>query len=367
MARFCLPGMMLALGVAAAFGQETANAALQTAGVCARCHVNAVLEWEMSAHARVGNSCSGCHGVSKGHVADERNNVPPDRIPRGAGAASLCMSCHQMGCPQSQAREACQNCHHVHALVDPRKPVANRVVNDGATEAHRRAMETGEQAAARQDWRSAAVAFREAALLRPDSRALQRLSLSLRRLSPELPGFRPLSAAIHPELGLPLEVEVIGTGIRMILVPGGDVDLGDDDSPALRPAHTVAVATFYIARNPEARKASWREAVVLAEKMNRSIAGGGFRLASEPELVLALQDSRTVRAAGEWCSSLFWPYPYAANDGREDRAEIGPRVRLTPRGRRSGDTNSRAAFRFARSVPPPDVEKFIDPPGKRTP
>ena len=62
---------------------------LTKAGVCARCHVLSVFEWGVSRHVEEGTTCKRCHGQSKAHVANERNEVPPDRLPRGADIADL--------------------------------------------------------------------------------------------------------------------------------------------------------------------------------------------------------------------------------------------------------------------------------------
>lgn len=369
MARIWLLGM-IAMGASGELrAQDAGNrTALQAAGVCARCHVNAVLEWEISGHARAGNSCSGCHGASKGHVADERNNVRPDRIPRGAAVASLCRSCHPSGCPSTRATEGCQTCHHIHALVDPRKPARSTLPEGDATIAQfLQSMQNGEQSLANRDWRSAAVAFRQAAQLRPDSTALQRLNFSLRKLSPELPGFRSATTATHPDLGLPLEVEVVGIGTKMRLVADGDVDLGDDSIAALRPAHTVAVAPFYVSPNPEHREATWPEAIASIERLNRSIPGGGFRLPTEPELILARRNFKTSFDIVEWSSSLFWPYPYDADDGRENLGAKGTRLQIVADRRQAGESHVHATYRLARSVPAPPPLKATAPPKKRTP
>src|SRR5437016_4948303 len=61
-----------------------AQADFKAAGVCARCHVVSVLEWSISRHVAAKTTCQKCHGPSKEHVANERNEVKPDRLPRGA-------------------------------------------------------------------------------------------------------------------------------------------------------------------------------------------------------------------------------------------------------------------------------------------
>ena len=72
------------------------------AGVCARCHVNVVLEWGISVHYEEEKNCQDCHGRSKAHVENERNEVKPDRIPRGEQIAGLCARCHEEGCPETE-------------------------------------------------------------------------------------------------------------------------------------------------------------------------------------------------------------------------------------------------------------------------
>src|SRR5690242_2494217 len=108
-------------GAESSEGQSPARPEFKAAGVCARCHVVSVLEWGISRHVAAGTSCQKCHGPSKGHVANERNEVKPDRLPRGAQIARMCMGCHEAGCPRTQQTVSCQNCHHVHALINPAK------------------------------------------------------------------------------------------------------------------------------------------------------------------------------------------------------------------------------------------------------
>ncbi len=146
----------------------------------------------------------------------------------------------------------------------------------------------------------------------------------------------------------------------MVLVPGGEIDLGSEEFPHAKPVHTVKVAPFYLARravtqaewkalmgsNPSARqgekypnadslpveRVSWNDAQAFVRKLNARVPGGGFRLPTEAEWEYA------ARAAGrlglinlpgsgwEWCSSLDRPYPYDATDGREDPNAAGMRV-----------------------------------------
>src|SRR5439155_5258770 len=102
-------------------GQGRVQPEFKAAGVCARCHVVSVLEWGISKHVAAKTTCQKCHGPSKEHVANERNEVKPDRLPRGAQIAKTCTNCHDAGCPKTQPTVSCQKCHHVHALIDSAK------------------------------------------------------------------------------------------------------------------------------------------------------------------------------------------------------------------------------------------------------
>ena len=105
--------------VSSTAGSELIRPEFADAGVCARCHVNIVLEWGISTHKEVGTACQECHGASDGHIENERNEVKPDRIPRGPQIATLCATCHEDGCPSTSKTADCQSCHHVHALSSP--------------------------------------------------------------------------------------------------------------------------------------------------------------------------------------------------------------------------------------------------------
>jgi len=122
MGRVVILAILLSTGLSSAWSQSQIDQQLKEAGVCARCHVVSVMEWGMSGHRKAATDCVACHGSSRGHVADERDNVKPDRIPRGAAIAALCATCHKAGCPQARKTGDCQTCHHVHALFDPNKP-----------------------------------------------------------------------------------------------------------------------------------------------------------------------------------------------------------------------------------------------------
>lgn len=82
MARLMLSLTLLLAAILAAAQDEH----FKKAGACGRCHVISVVEWGISRHAAVTTDCVACHGTSEGHVIDERNNIKPERIPRGAAS-----------------------------------------------------------------------------------------------------------------------------------------------------------------------------------------------------------------------------------------------------------------------------------------
>jgi sulfatase-modifying factor enzyme 1 len=293
----------------------------QQAGVCSRCHVVSVLEWGISKHRRAGTDCRRCHGASAAHVANERNELPPDRLPREGAIAGLCLSCHAPGCPKTKRTAACQTCHHPHALVDP-----NQTGQAGGP-SHQPAP------------KPATVVARNAVQ----------------------PGFTAT--------GRDREVLVTGLDIPMVLVPAGEFDMGSDL------VHTVRVPAFYLGKfevtqaqwravmgtNPSAvlgddlpvERVSWVDAQALVSKLNERVPGGGFRLPTEAEWEYACQgcapgwsrDNSSFRPqpvggkpanrwgihdllgnVWEWCSSLARDYPYDPADGRESRTAPGLRV-----------------------------------------
>jgi formylglycine-generating enzyme required for sulfatase activity len=380
-----MAGIVLFLFSLTSAAQNPEDQQFKEAGACARCHVISVVEWGMSGHRKAGINCVACHGASQGHVADERNNVKPEHLPHGAAVAAMCAGCHKSGCPKTRQAVSCQTCHHIHALVDPKKPAM-------ATDEHRDEMSArwerfsnlvrqGEELVKAEDWRAAYAAFRQALEQRPgDRHATERLRMCQQRMNPSFPGFEIIGKEFDPQTGLPRQVRVAPWGILMVLVPSGEFEMGSERLSAAKPVHTVRVGAFYLGQyeltqaewksllgsNPSAHQGreypdsdrmpveqvSWEDCQLLIRKLNEGVAGAGFRLPTEAEWEYAagagdgageaveLSAPRPVGKGQpnklglfdmlgnvwEWCSSLYRPYPYVAADGREEADAPGLRV-----------------------------------------
>ncbi len=287
-----------------------AQAQIGQAGVCGRCHVVSVLEWSISKHSKVGTNCQACHGTSQGHVKNERNEVEPDRIPHGAAIAGLCERCHTAGCPKTAQKSGCETCHHVHALVSPKQ--AQTAEDPEVAKLYARwdqfqgKMKAGDNALEQHNWGAARESFQAALGLIPgNAQASAKLELCDRRLHPSLPGFEIEGTQFDPASGLPKEVKVAGLGISMVLVPGGEGDIGSDNLAGSQPVNTVRVGAFYLGKyevtqaqwkalmgtNPSVHqgddlpveRVSWSDCQAFLQKLNERIPGRGFRLPTEAE------------------------------------------------------------------------------------
>lgn len=283
---------------------------LKQAGICSRCHVVAALEWGISGHAKANTNCQACHGISQGHISNERNEVKPDRVPRGAAIASLCSTCHATGCPKTGKTTSCENCHHVHALVDPNQTQPGK--NDDLMklfarwEQFQRKMKEGADLVDLRDWSAAREDFRAALKLMPGNPlATAKLELCERRLHPGLSGFEIVGNRLDSGSGLPKEVKISGLGVPMVLVSAGQCDIGSDNVAGAQPVNSVHVEAFYMGKyeftqaqwkalmgtNPSLHQGddlpvegvSWLGCQALLRKLNERIPGGGFRLPTEAE------------------------------------------------------------------------------------
>jgi formylglycine-generating enzyme required for sulfatase activity len=377
-----LPQAGFAQGAA---GQEP----FQEAGVCARCHVISVVEWGMSGHRKASTGCTSCHGASLGHIQDERNNVKPDRIAHGNAIGGICADCHKDGCPKSGQKAGCADCHHFHALVDPRKPASAALPDSRAGEStapsqqFTKLMAEGENLAKSEQWEQARAAFESALQQKPgDVAAVEKVKLCRRRLNPDLPGFEIAAKQFDSATGLARKMRVSGLGIPMVLVPGGEFEMGSERFPGSKPVHTVRVRPLYLGEfevsqaewksvmgsNPSTHQGekfpqastmpvesiSWEDAQAFVRKLNEKVPSGGFRLPTEAEWEFAARTggaepepaapgSNAPRPVGkghanslglydmlgnvwEWCSSLDRPYPFDPADGREFASGTGLRV-----------------------------------------
>jgi formylglycine-generating enzyme required for sulfatase activity len=350
------------------------------------------LEWSISKHNTITNgerlpNCTGCHGPSKGHVADEQDGVKPDRIPRGDDIAALCMGCHQVGCPQTDKTAGCQDCHHPHALVNPAPSTTNIEARakqlDTQQDAYKAGLAEGQRLVKLQQWGPARDAFRAALKVNPASiPAKEAVLMCERRLKPEIPGFKIVGNQFDPPSGLPKEIVLEGLDIDMVLVPGGVFDMGSDSHPDSKPAHTVTVGPFYLGKYdmtqaqwkalmstnpsfyqgekfPQADKmpveqVSWEDCQMMLAEINKKTSGGGFRLPTEAEWEYAARAGSTAPPPASQVLRFSWlqensePEPVAASAPAAPPPAPAPVAAPTNRGGAPGGviTPMVAATRF---------------------
>lgn len=91
-------------------------------GGCGMCHVDVMDELAGTRHFAHGVGCIRCHGPSKPHLADENNEVKPDRVYTKKTVDAFCASCHKCSRPHatlttSPAKpQTCVDCHGAHKL-----------------------------------------------------------------------------------------------------------------------------------------------------------------------------------------------------------------------------------------------------------
>lgn len=308
--------LLFSLALIASAQQTGSRQAFELSGVCARCHVVSVIEWELSKHFPAGTGCVSCHGESKGHVVDERNNIKPDKMPHGEAVTGLCATCHDAGCPKTRQKQGCHQCHHYHALLDPSRGVQGKDDRLDQLVARWEKASTlirqGDAQVAQRNWGAARDSYRTALELIPGNPAAkEKFDLCERRLHPNLPGFEIVGNEVDAKTGLPKLVRVADLNLEMVLMTGGDLDLGSDSLASAKPVHTVHVAPFYLARHeltqaqwtalmgsnpsvhqgpafPDAQRmpvegVSWNDCQEMLARLNAKTAGGGFRLPAEAE------------------------------------------------------------------------------------
>ena len=366
----------LILWTAIPFFGQAQRAGVDQAGVCSRCHVSSSLEWSISKHSKAGTNCQSCHGESLAHVANEQDAIKPDRRPRGAAIAMLCQSCHTAGCPKTKQTADCQTCHQVHALVDPKQRVSGDAQSkalDAKLNLYRSHLALGDQMAAAGKWPAARDSYADALKEYPGSeRAEAGYRMSGRRLHPGVPGLQA-GSSVDTDTGLPKELTLPELGIHLLLIDGGDFDMGSESRPDTKPVHTVHVDAFYLSpteltqrqwtalmgKSPNAKQGaelpvdqvSWKEAQSMLAVLNDRVPGRGFRLPTEAEWEFAAHTPGLKNMAdslSEWCSSLWRPYPYHTDDGREDLQAEGLRVVRGGNFAEPGEWRSPAARHAAR-------------------
>jgi len=89
---------------------------------CSLCHVDVEDEYVGTAHFKESVGCKTCHGPSKGHLADENNEVKPDEMFARKDVDRLCAECHECDRPEptkpAKGKDkkplVCTDCHGHH-------------------------------------------------------------------------------------------------------------------------------------------------------------------------------------------------------------------------------------------------------------
>ena len=270
----------------------------------------------MSGHPKAGTDCVACHLPSKGHVADERNNVKPERLPRGEQIAALCASCHAGGCPKTKAAAGCQTCHHVHALVDPRKTPSTRDERlEQLTAASAQAAQkiaAGDRYAAQGKWAEAQSEYSAALALSPTSIAARSAcQVAANYLRSDWPGFDVRHHIAARRIGIAEAGQSAGLShrngararwrcrdrVRTLCVIQARPYRRHRAFYLARTEVTQALWRTVMGSNPSAHQGgeypdadrlpveqvSWNDAQAFIDKLNRAVPGRGFRLPTEVE------------------------------------------------------------------------------------
>ena len=179
-------------------------------------------------------------------------------------------------------------------------------------------MQAGEHFLELRNWAAAREDFQAALGLIPgNAQATAKLELCERRLHPALPGFEIEGDQYDSGTGLPKEVKVAGLGIPMVLVPGGEGDIGSDDLAGAQPVNTVRVEAFYLGKyeltqaqwkalmgtNPSVHqgndlpveRVSWLDCQALLQKLNEQIPGQRFSATHRGGVGIRLRErARTI-------------------------------------------------------------------------
>ncbi|MBN1126641.1 MAG: hypothetical protein JXA82_16670 [Sedimentisphaerales bacterium] len=97
---------------------------------CHVCHINYTLDDLAVTHAREGIGCTGCHGQSDEHIADESwasggNGTAPEKMYPKDKINPFCLTCHEADKLPAQQHKAvliknpdkvCTDCHGDHRL-----------------------------------------------------------------------------------------------------------------------------------------------------------------------------------------------------------------------------------------------------------